>query len=931
MAAAQTSASADSTANSEELTEVVVTGSRVIKNGDASPTPVTVVAADDVLRVRPTTIAEALNTLPTFSGSRGQLSNPNSGTASQMGGGNSAGNYLNLRNMGPVRTLVLFDGHRVPPTNVTGVVDVDMIPQQLLQRVDVVTGGASAVYGSDAVTGVVNFITDRNFNGVKAHAQYGQTQRHDDLSYNAGIAAGTDVFGGRGHIEGSYEYRNDQGIDARSSRDPDHKVWSVQGQGSAAVPYYLTPYARVNNQTFGGLITSGVLNGQTFNQNGVLSAFSHGTASGTAGIEIGGDGIWYDTTLKSPLRSNQLFGRFDYAVTDTIHAYAELAGNDKRNSVYTTWDNLNNVVISASDAYLPQVYRNQLAAANQASFTFRKSMMDVPRNQTTADERQLFVNAGLEGKFGNDYRWELGLVHSTARLQQTNTNINNGRLAAALDAVTSNGQVVCNVTVSNPGLYPGCVPLNPFGPTMDDPAAVGYYTNNTLFTAHTRMDDLSGSVSGAPFSTWSGPVNMALSAEWRKLTYSAASNALPTDLLSCTGLRFNCGATTATWNSTVAGRSEVEQSVKEGAFEFDLPLLKDQLLARALNLNGAARYTSYSTSGNYTTWKVGLDWQIIDAIRLRGTRSRDIRAPTLDDLYSPTSVTVGGFTDLLTNQAPTNVTQIAGGNPNLTAEQGNTWTGGVVFKPTRWADFSMAVDYFDIKVTNAILQLLPINATYQRTCNQSLGTSPYCQLYVRPFPYTDTSPANTVTTVYTKQINIAEQDTNGVDFEVNYATHMLGRPASLRLLTTYQPNIQYIQPGIVTLNQGGAAFGTNGVTAAPVWRSTLFLRFSPIENFTVDLETRWRTSLRLSGDPTHVISTGRVPPASFTDLSLAYQLRSRWWKESELFLTVTNLFDKTAPPAAFYGGQTIPGQQTAFVLYDDPLGRAFTAGVRVRF
>ncbi len=812
----------------EELSEVVVTGSRVITNGDASPTPVTVVTVEEALRTVPTTISEALNTLPTFSGSRGQMSNPNTGNASQSGGGNSAGSFLNLRNMGAVRTLILFDGHRVPPTNVSGVVDTDMIPQLLLQRVEVVTGGASAVYGSDAVTGVVNFITDRRFNGVKVNAQMGMTQERLDQSFSSGIAGGMDLFGGRGHIEGAYEHRDDRGVTARSLRDPDHKVWSVQGAGTAAVPYALVPYARVSNQTFGGMITSGALNTQTFNQNGVLSAFTRGAASGTAGIEIGGDGIWFDTALKTPARSNQLFGRFDYDVTDKVHAYLEAAGNDKFNPVYTTWSALNNVTISRTNGYLPLSIQSQIPTT-QPSFTFRKAMMDVPRNLALTRERQLFFNGGVEGEFGNGYKWNLGLVHSTATLAQAVNNLNSGRLSAALDAtqVTAAnvgttglaiGSVVCNVALTNPGLYPGCVPLNPFGPTSDNADVVNYYRNRTSFVAHTRMDDVSGSVSGELFSTWAGPVNAALSAEWRKVVYRGDSDAVPTDLLSCTGLRFNCTqGTTAVWNNTTAPRSEVSQTVREGALEFDLPLLKDKFLAQSLNLNGAVRYTSYSTSGNYTTWKGGVDWHINDTFRLRTTRSRDIRAPTLDDLYSPTSVNTGGtFNDPLTGLVATNVTSTNGGNDKLKAEQGDTWTGGVVIKPSFLPGFSMAVDYFNIRVTNALIQLLPINATYQRTCVESMGASAYCQLFDRPLPYTNTTAANNVTAVHTFQINIAEQDTNGVDLEFNYARTLFGRTASARLLSTYQPNILYRQPGIVTLNQGGAAFGTNGVTAAPL-------------------------------------------------------------------------------------------------------------------
>ena len=337
---------------------------------------------------------------------------------------------------------------------------------------------------------------------------------------------------------------------------------------------------------------------------------------------------------------------------------------------------------------------------------------------------------------------------------------------------------------------------------------------------------------------------MALSAEWRKVAYTLDSDSDPAARLNCTGLRFNCNANTVPRNISTANRSEVTQKVTEAAIEADVPLLKDARFAQSLNANGAVRYTKYDTSGNYTTWKVGLDWHVTDAIRVRGTRSRDIRAPTLDDLFAPTSSTVGTtFTDLLTNTTSTNVTAIAGGNPAMTAEQGDTWTGGIVYRPAALPGFSLAVDYYDIRVTNAILSLLARNVTIQNACIASGGTSPYCQLYVRPLPYSNTTAANVVTTVYDRAVNIAEQDTNGVDIEANWSFRLFDRPAAFRMLTAYQPHIKYIQPTVPTIDQAGAAFGNNGVTAAPEWRFTAFFRFSPLEKVTADFQIRWRTSL----------------------------------------------------------------------------------------
>jgi outer membrane cobalamin receptor len=221
---------ASATRNTDTLEEVLVTGSRVISNGNDSPTPVTVVTMEDLAATHPTTVFEALNDLPVFAASRTSMALPNN-----AGGNNSAISALNLRGLGAPRTLVLYDGHRVPPTNQDGLIDVNTIPQMLLQRVDVVTGGVSAVYGSDAITGVVNFITDRKFNGIKANVQGGISQLMDDRSYELGLAFGRDLFGDRGHFEGSYQVHDDGGLLHRTDRKLG-RCRSLRSKALASVP-----------------------------------------------------------------------------------------------------------------------------------------------------------------------------------------------------------------------------------------------------------------------------------------------------------------------------------------------------------------------------------------------------------------------------------------------------------------------------------------------------------------------------------------------------------------------------------------------------------------------------------------------------------------------------------------------------------------------
>lgn len=195
----------------QAISSVVVTGSRV-SIGSESPTPLTSVNADELPTIKPGSISDAINELPIFAGSRGQNGNPGNGTT------NNSGNLQNLRGLGYARTLVLWDGHRLPATTQDQLVDTDMIPQMLLKRVDIVTGGASAVYGSDAVAGVINFVTDTHFTGVNTQVQGGVSTYGDDKTTDVGIAAGKDLFDGRGHVIASYQYRDDPGVLYRTDR-----------------------------------------------------------------------------------------------------------------------------------------------------------------------------------------------------------------------------------------------------------------------------------------------------------------------------------------------------------------------------------------------------------------------------------------------------------------------------------------------------------------------------------------------------------------------------------------------------------------------------------------------------------------------------------------------------------------------------------------
>jgi iron complex outermembrane receptor protein len=922
----------EETATTAPEDDIRVTGSRVISNGNNSPTPVTVIATETLLNVRPTSLTESIQVLPVFSGSRSQTSNPSA--TGGVGGGNGVAAQLNLRNIGANRNLVLMDGRRVPPTSISNIVDADVIPQLLIERVETVTGGVSAVYGSDAVTGVVNFITNKNFKGVRAYMQGGMSEYGDGGQMAAGVAAGTDLFGGRGHITASYEYRDDQGVDRRSARDWYNRP-VVVGSGTAAAPYRLITDATLANLPFGGRITCtacGTLNGQYFSANGVLSSFVNGTAyPGTPNTQVGGAGGYVDLTLKAEQRMHQVYGRFDFDVSDHVHFFALASGTFKRNSFYTDEVQLQSITLSRTNAFLPAGATAQLTTP---TFTFNRMFTQPERANAVPESRQLMFAAGLNGKVGA-FDWNVAYTRGSSRLETLlRNNVNNQKLSAALDVVTgANGQPACyaSTQAATAAAYADCQPLNLFGPTSASLSAIDYILDDTLYVAETKQHDVTADISGSPFNTWAGPLTVALSGEWRRQTFESTSEATPSMFADCTNLRFNCtprntttGAGTFLYRQTFPATPQIKQSVWEVAAEANVPLLKDFALARSFDVNGAVRYTKYDTVGEYWTWKVGADWHVTDDLRFRGTLSRDIRAPTLNDLYAPTSVVIVNNQDLLTG-ATNQVPSVNLPNPDLTAEIGKTKTVGVVYKPGFVPGLSFAVDYYDIKIDGAVTTVQGFQPSIQNGCNLN-GVALYCDLIQR-------NSANVVTAWLVRPVNLAQIQTYGVDFELNYANRLFGQPFSLRGLAAYQPHIRYIQPSVPTIDQGGVAFGTTGLTASPSWRLTGIANYAVTDALSISAMYRWRNRMKLWGDPTVVWAPGEGTIASYgqASLNVAWTLPTEGSTKGELFVNVQNLFDAIPPAANAPGTSTSPGGFGGFAITDDPIGRYFTAGFRVRF
>jgi iron complex outermembrane receptor protein len=915
----------------------VVTGSRIPRGDDFAAPPVTTVSAQQMIRTTPSSLPDALNKLPVFAPA--QTSNSSAGGANGKGT-RPPGNFMDLRGLGPIRTLILEDGHRMPATWFDGTFDVNTLPQMLMTRVDIVAGGASAVYGSDAVTGVVNFILDHKFNGLKGLLQGGISNYGDAPSYRIGVAGGQDFFGGRGHAEFSVELYNRDKVTNQDSRPYGSLSTQIVGAGTAANPYKLASPAYISNAAFGGLATSGPFAGQQFVLGGHLLPFNSGTPTATANINTGGDGGWLrNEDLGPSLLTDQAFARFDYNLAGATHfylqaSYAQSRSNVRNQNLVQTAGS-NSITIYSGNAYLLPEYQSVLNATGTSSFNLNRYDEDFGnRLNFTTQTGALAATAGLTGTLGS-YGWEIYYTHGEGRTMQTSyNNVNNQRFYAAIDAVAApagnalgvvTGTVVCRTALTSPGLYPNCVPLDLFGNNAPSLAARSYVSGTTSWVAHNAMDDLAANVAGELFADWAGPVKAAVGVEYRAQQLNETSS-VPGNNFDPTGLRGYFAPGTLKWTKDIAAPARGNNTVYEGNIELDVPLLKGVPLVQMLSADGAYRYTNYSTSGVAHSWKLGLEWQVFNDLRLRASRSQDIRAPTLFDLYQGPQVTIVGHQDLLTNSGGS-VNVLTQGNPNLVPEVARNITAGAVYQPQWLPRFSLSIDYYHIVINNAIGAVSGGSPDVEGMCNVSGGTSPLCRYIVRPYPVSDTGLDNYPTLLTTQKLNIAVTRAEGADFELNYSTALaevddaLAGTLAMRLLWSHQPMLKTLSlPGAVIQNLAGTS-------QAPNDRLTWTMDYG-VGPFNLDLLERYQSSFRQGTNPQLVYSIPDVPAYLQTDINLSWSATA-FGQPVTWFLSIENLFDAQGGIFQTPGFTGNPGMNYPVGPGADIFGRYYTIGLRL--
>ncbi len=802
---AQDSAPADETAT-EDANVIVVTGSLIKNPNLVSANPVNVTTADAIELKQSNTAEDVLREIPGIVPSVG----------SAVNNGNGGASYVNLRGLGSNRNIVLLDGNRIVPGDLTGRVDLNNIPLALISRVDALTGAAVTTYGADAITGVVNFVTKKDFAGVDFSTGYQITEKGDGGYFRADLTVGANFDDGRGNAVLSVGYQKSdpvyQGDRDFSAFFLDSYTGTVGGSGTT-VPARISgtrPLAGSVPNTAIDPLGSG--NGGTRQVNSAGQAVSSFKFFNFNPYNI----------FQTPFKRYNIFAQANYEISDSVEVYTRALFS--KNTVDTIIApsgsfsgsitmNLNNPYMTATlrnqfcafntsgaGAYTPRFSPAECAAAATATgvsdpnyrtvtFNLARRAVEVGPRISNYGTTIFDYRIGLRGRITDAINWDINGSYGESENLQT---IKNYTLQSRFrQASLANNTTSC-ITATN-----GCVPLNPFGDAGTiTPGMAAFLTANSTTRVKTTLAQVRGLVNGDLGFTSPGasnPVAFAVGTEYRKYGAQQAS-----DLLAKTaGELGGAGGAAPDINGGY--------NVYEVYAELVAPLVEDKPLMKSLTLEGGARYSKYQINGGSSnetwTYKAGLSWEPVDDIKFRGNYARAVRAPNIGELFTPQTVGLTSLgTDPCAGAAPvTNASLraiclaqgapsgsigsillptagqanvLSGGNLNLSPEKATTWTIGAVVQPSMVPGLSISLDYYNIKVTDVISTATAADLISDcfGSISAASATSPACTV-IRRNPVTgglDGDPATT-NGLFSPLTNLGKLATDGVDLMINYA------------------------------------------------------------------------------------------------------------------------------------------------------------------
>ncbi len=929
----------------DALDEVAVTASRIQRTGFEAPTPTTYLGADEIENRAAVRISQVLFELPAMRPTATAV--PFSASA--------GGSYANLRNLNPgsptqtaTRTLVLVDGRRVVASTTTGLVDLNTIPTALVERVEVVTGGASAAWGSDAVAGVTNFLLKKKLDGLEANVQYGQSAHNDQRESSFSLAWGSGYAGGRGQFmlaaEGSK--LTDPVTAGARSWGRNQYGWVSGAIDGVTYTRITVPGVTASGVTNGGVIvastgaplpTTGAtaaLRGIQFGPGGAVQPFTYGTYLSNNTM-VGGSGAVLSplNNLTAPVDRQSVFGRTTFDFTDNVRGFAELAYANSSSTVNTQPTYTPNgdpvFTIRKDNPFLPASIVSLMTANALTTFGLGRAnpefgLYSIGESQATVKRG----SAGLDGEVSG-WKWKAWVTSgSTDYYDRVPNNIKQANLRAAVDSVMGpGGTPICRInstaaadialvtatTYQGRGADAGCVAANPFGPGSFTSQVAGYVLGLSQATATIRQDTGGATIQGEPFAIWAGPVSLAGGIEYRKESVDQVSDA--------TAQTSTPAFQTGGWQFANRKPLNGQYDVKEYFAETIVPLAKDHALFQALDFNAAVRATDYSTSGSVTSWKAGLTWAPFEGVLLRGTRSRDIRAANLVELFTPGVSIVGAIVDYGRTGSPTSsVPTTTVGNADLKPEQADTQTVGITWQPTG-TGFHLSADWYRIDLKNAIGSF-----GGQNIVSACYGKAPFTAVVSDACALISRDSAGVISNVFNKTLNLAFTKTNGTDVELGYKFALaslsdgLGGDMQLRLLGTYLDKLD-TNNGIVTVDRAGEIGNSR-------WRLTATANYVN-GRFSGYLQGRYFDSAKVDNTFSATdIYDNSVPSVIYANASVQYAFGNVMGNGSlQGFLSINNLFDK-APPLVT-SASVSPGQAPLAPDYDK-VGRYFTLGLRYR-
>jgi iron complex outermembrane receptor protein len=956
-------------ADEQPLEEIVVTGTRIARPDFEAASPIVAVPAEAFDRTSSGTAETTLNQYPQFVPGYTGTSN-NSGNLNSYSEGRAG---LNLRGLGDNRTLTLVDGRRLAPINANGETDLNVIPPALIERVEVVTGGASAVYGSDAIAGVVNFRLLQEFDGIELGGRWGQTDHGDGEEYDVSLTAGSGFADGRGSIVGYVGYYDRAQINQPARRfsrapllyvgpgegiaGPDHAYVGIGSSYTEEGVAFLGGQNRVDSEVFNAVFDSygypaGTVpqagNPIGFNTDGTLFTMGNGEPDSVANFRGQGDPLTSNSffhsynfanfvALQMPLTRTSAYASANFDLTDDLELYGAVIYADYTVKTQVAPVPLQSVVMPPTNPFIPADLKRLLDSRPDpdAPFGFGKRLSERgPRaHENNYDMHQL--TAGARGRLPGDWTFDAYAQYgANSQWKYQTGNVSRSRVEE-LAFAPDGGDSICGG-------------FNPFGIDSVLPACADYIAVDAGIEADARQVIAEISAHGAPLALPAGELRMAIGVQYRRDEYryhadEALRRILPDGGPDIVGF-------------DAADDIDADDHNTDVYVEAAIPLLADRPGVESLETVLGYRYSDYASAGGVDTWKAELLYQPVPAARLRGSYQRAVRVPSIFELFLPGTsnfvdfdppepcsvdsdqrngpdaqlvealcVEQGMPAELLPDYSAFTILTTVGGNPDLEPETADTLTAGIVVRPgfeSPWVrDLQFSIDWYRIELDDVVTFVDAATAVlncFDPVYNPAYAADNYwCTLFGR-----DPGSGEIVDTFETFR-NLATQTTSGIDFQLDWSLPFGPGELGIGWYVGWLEQFELKTTSGVPADQFAGTIG-GFAGSYPEWKWLANVRYA-WRNLDVGLSWQYVGSTIDTSRFGFKTTDVTVPHADYFDVNGSYAFDDGWFDGLTISAGVENLTDEQPPIVPMWAAANTDPSQF------DVLGRSYYLMLALRF